>query len=184
MQEVWSRKGIKKDALSPISIAIPFAFSEGQENSAPENPTTAEQFCVLRNTGCGLSSLSCTCKWVPEHSTQQRQRFHPGYINWHVSINLFASSHCGAPQLTTGENEMGYSVGFLVSAIDGKGIQGVLSFPLHHWQNKFKTWGGLGSSPKTSPWACIETRTGLGRITEERGRPLACQVRLKHLPAL
>lgn len=130
---------MKKDAFSPINIAIPFAFSEKEENSALENPMTEEQFFMPRNIGYGLRSLSCTCKCVPEHSTQQSQCSHPGYINWHMSINLFASSHYEALQLTTRENETGFSVGFLVSAIDGKGIQRVLSFPLHHWQNKFKT---------------------------------------------
>lgn len=127
---------------------------------------------MLRNAGCGLNSLRCTWKWVPEHSKQQRQCIL-------TSINLFTLSHCGAPQLTTGENEMGFSVDFLVSAIDGKEIEGVLSFPLHHWQNKFKTWGELESSPKTSPWACKEqnrsqqNRWGKGQTTYLPGQTQA-----------
>lgn len=76
---------------------------------------------MVRNIRCGLCSLRCTCKWVSEHSTQQRQCFHPGLMNWHVSINPLTSSHCGAPLLTTLENEMGFSVVFEFQPLIGRG---------------------------------------------------------------
>lgn len=96
-----------------------------------------------------------------------------------TSINLFTSSHHGAPQLTTGEKEMEFSVDFLVSDIDGKGIKGVLSFPLHHWQINLRLEEGLNHPQKHHP-GLTKSRTGLSRTAEERSRPLACQVRLKH----
>lgn len=179
MEEAWIRKSIQKDVLSPINIAIPFTFSVKQENSVPENPTTEEQFFMLRNIA--YKSLSCTCKCV------QSTAHSKGSVPTQNTLTGIWALTCLC-QVTmkhlSSQPEMGFSVGFLVSAIDGKGIQRVLSFLLHHWWNKFKTWGGLGSSTKTSPWACTERRTGTGRTLEERSGPLACQVRLKPPPAL